>query len=537
MKYKIQKSSVLATMLMIASVCFSFTDGYSQLTAACSPSYSNGGSAHYITSVSTGSFSHSPTYNTHDYTSTIITASSGSTMTFTVLSTGWCAVGMAADWNNDGDFDDIDEILALPSYIAVSTVTYSLSVTIPATIAPGSYRLRLWNRLANSGAGNSPCGSYGYGSWVDYTLKIPAWPNNAGVDSLIGPNEDGNFCSGKQPVKVRVSNLGSNSLSSVHVDWSVNGVQQPGQSLVFNPPIDSVYTLNHDTTILLGYVDFPYQTPVEITAWTSEPNGVTDAMPSDDTLDLSVASTKQGPTVEILPNNPTVCESSSILLDAGQQPSGFIFIWSNGAITQQASVSQPGSYNVIVQSPDGCFGYDTVNVDQSPKAVIGAFGGIDEGNGNFKFTPVGMQYVNVYHWDFGDGDSLNVTSAMPQMHHYAHNGTYAVSLTVRNDCGRQTVSKQIYVELPTGLHDVSVLDDALKVYPNPANSKLTIKSQAENVQLQGIKIYDMIGKEVIRQLLKGNIGQISLEHLPAGIYQANIQTSAGVVNLKVAVAH
>lgn len=41
MKYKIKKSSVLATMLMIAFGCFSFIDGYSQLTAACTPSCSN----------------------------------------------------------------------------------------------------------------------------------------------------------------------------------------------------------------------------------------------------------------------------------------------------------------------------------------------------------------------------------------------------------------------------------------------------------------------------------------------------------------
>lgn len=57
-----------------------------------------------------------------------------------------------------------------------------------------------------------------------YTLQI-APPNNAGVDTLINPEGSGDFCSGKQLVVVRVSNLGNNALSNVDVDWKLNGVE------------------------------------------------------------------------------------------------------------------------------------------------------------------------------------------------------------------------------------------------------------------------------------------------------------------------
>jgi hypothetical protein len=36
--------------------------------------------------------------------------------------------------------------------------------------------MRVWNRLANSGAGtptaDSPCASYAYGTWTDYTVNL-----------------------------------------------------------------------------------------------------------------------------------------------------------------------------------------------------------------------------------------------------------------------------------------------------------------------------------------------------------------------------
>lgn len=140
----------------------------------CNPSYPSGSSSWRITEVSINEFSHSPAQATHDYTSESINFQPGDELEVSVTTIGWISVGLAVDWNKDGDFDDADEVMTIAEYIAADPAVYNFTVTIPLTVTPDSYRLRLWNIGANAGGGNpegSPCGTYSYGSWVDYTLS------------------------------------------------------------------------------------------------------------------------------------------------------------------------------------------------------------------------------------------------------------------------------------------------------------------------------------------------------------------------------
>lgn len=153
----------------------------------CNPSYPSGSSSWRITQVSINEFSHSPAQATHDYTSESINFQPGDELEVSVTTIGWISVGLAVDWNKDGDFDDADEVMTIAEYIGADPAVYNFTVTIPLTVTPDSYRLRLWNIGANAGGGNpegSPCGIYGYGSWVDYTLSYIEDCNevpNAGV--------------------------------------------------------------------------------------------------------------------------------------------------------------------------------------------------------------------------------------------------------------------------------------------------------------------------------------------------------------------
>src|SRR5690554_2531263 len=153
----------------------------------CNPSYPSGSSSWRITQVSINEFSHSPAQATHDYTSESINFQPGDELEVSVTTIGWISVGLAVDWNKDGDFDDADEVMTIAEYIGADPAVYNFTVTIPLTVTPDSYRLRLWNIGANAGGGNpegSPCGTYSYGSWVDYTLSYIEDCNevpNAGV--------------------------------------------------------------------------------------------------------------------------------------------------------------------------------------------------------------------------------------------------------------------------------------------------------------------------------------------------------------------
>lgn len=357
-------------------------------------------------------------------------------------------------------------------------------------------------------------------------------PDNAGVDSLLTPELDGDFCSGQQLVKARLSNLGSNSLASVNINWSVNGTPQQSQSLTFNPSIDSISSPNHDTIITLGSVDFPFQSPVTIKVWSSMPNGVTDTDPTDDTLEVSLTAMKESVNVTVAPSDTVICDGSSIILDAGQQPAGSVFIWSNGAVTRQVAVNQPGSYSVIVQSLQGCLSYDTVTITQNPQLIVGDFGIIDLGGNNFKFTPVNMENVTNYHWDFGDGDTLNVSTNAPQTHHYVETGTYAVSLTVGNACGATPINKQIYVQPTTGIEGVESLERAVKVYPNPARDKVKIVLP-DNIRINKIVVYNVIGQKVYESTVEnGYVAEIDLKSIGSGVYNIQVYTESGVATKK-----
>src|SRR5690554_1744200 len=154
------------------TAAFTFTTQY------CTPSYNNSSSNHRILTVGIDELSFTdniPSVSSTDRTDIEVPDFTvGETYTFNVQTSGWIAIGAAIDYNMDGDFDDDDEIIALPIYEASDIQTYIFTHTIPADAYSGEYRLRIWNRLANAGGSpdDDPCGSYNYGTFVDYQITI-----------------------------------------------------------------------------------------------------------------------------------------------------------------------------------------------------------------------------------------------------------------------------------------------------------------------------------------------------------------------------
>lgn len=159
-------------LLLLASLGFA---GRSMAQTYCTMTYSSGCGSWGVNSVTIGSFTHSPACGTSNYLSQQIHLAPGIATPIALNSLGWCGVGVAADFNNDGDFTDVDEALFMPGYFAADPYNYTGTITVPATVAPGNYRLRSWSRLANAGGANNgvdPCGTYGYGRYQDYTLVV-----------------------------------------------------------------------------------------------------------------------------------------------------------------------------------------------------------------------------------------------------------------------------------------------------------------------------------------------------------------------------
>lgn len=141
----------------------------------CTTSYPSGCGSWGISQVIIGGTSHNPACGSNNYTSTVFTLNAGAATSGSIVSQGWCGVGVAADFNNDFDFTDPGEALALPAYIGNAPATYNVTITVPSYVPSGNYRMRIWGRDGNSGGTNNsdPCGGgYSYGRFADYTLTV-----------------------------------------------------------------------------------------------------------------------------------------------------------------------------------------------------------------------------------------------------------------------------------------------------------------------------------------------------------------------------
>lgn len=101
--------------------------------------------------------------------------------------------------------------------------------------------------------------------------------DDAAVNALLNPKTF--YCSGSQAVQARVRNNGLNTLSSVNVNWKINGQVQTPVSLT---------SLNlapgGSTAVSLGNFGFLAGQTYQVEVWTSQPNGQADQNTSNDSL-------------------------------------------------------------------------------------------------------------------------------------------------------------------------------------------------------------------------------------------------------------
>ena len=107
---------------------------------------------------------------------------------------------------------------------------------------------------------------------------------DAGITALTNPN--GGYCAGSNNIKVSLLNFGSTKLTSVKINWSVNGTLQTAYSWSGSLASGSTASVN------IGSYTFVTGTSYSIKVWSSNPNGTTDGNPNDDTT--YIANMKQG---------------------------------------------------------------------------------------------------------------------------------------------------------------------------------------------------------------------------------------------------
>lgn len=99
--------------------------------------------------------------------------------------------------------------------------------------------------------------------------------DDAGLMAIIDPSS---ICPGTNSVSVRVKNYGLSNLTSVTLNWSLNGVNQT--PFIFSGSLNPA----QDSIITIGTFNVSKGNIYSIIAWTSSPNGSLDANTSNDTV-------------------------------------------------------------------------------------------------------------------------------------------------------------------------------------------------------------------------------------------------------------
>lgn len=131
-----------------------------------------------------------------------------------------------------------------------------------------------------------------------------------------------------------------------------------------------------------------------------------------------------------------------------------------------------------------------------------------------------------YTWDFTnqDGPIYNVVTLMLG---YATPNDASGNATFWFDDIERVQS------LSDGLGDLEMLEAGLKAYPNPSNSEVTIRS--ENVSIDEIQLFDILGKIVYSSQPKDFETKLNVSAFTSGLYIAKILTSSGIGSLKLVV--
>lgn len=131
------------------------------------------------------------------------------------------------------------------------------------------------------------------------------------------------------------------------------------------------------------------------------------------------------------------------------------------------------------------------------------------GNDSFHFSLLNPENIDQYLWDFGDGNSSIL--ADPE-HVYAQAGNYVVTVIISNECGSDTLSKNLDL---VGIKDVT-LNSSILLYPNPVTEILTV--QSTDRAINSILIYNVLGQVVYEDSKAAQSFAIPVSEFPRGIY-------------------
>ena len=156
-------------------------------------------------------------------TNQTIQVEAGATYPLSSITLGTCGTDqdkiakVYIDFNNDGVFDEVNELVATPTPNPGSTgnLTFTGPIAIPSTVTIGNTsRVRIVLSETTDPTTITSCGTYTNGETLDMNIKFNAPSKDVGVNTLIYP-ASGTCSKTGQTVTVNVKNFGTSAASGI----------------------------------------------------------------------------------------------------------------------------------------------------------------------------------------------------------------------------------------------------------------------------------------------------------------------------------
>ncbi|HFC01042.1 MAG TPA: PKD domain-containing protein, partial [Phaeodactylibacter sp.] len=169
-----------------------------------------------------------------------------------------------------------------------------------------------------------------------------------------------------------------------------------------------------------------------------------------------------------------------------------------------------------------------LTIQESPVADFTASIDLD---GNVTFTNNSI-LGNTYEWNFGDG---NTTEEVSPVYTYEVSGVYTVLLITTNECGSDTTSQEIDVQI-TGIDEIHFLEK-FELYPNPNNGEFVLHLEGEPTDELELDLFNVLGQVVFSKKIDFHSGKTTqtfyLKKLPAASYILQIKSEGRLMYRKV----
>lgn len=197
------------------------------------------------------------------------------------------------------------------------------------------------------------------------------------------------------------------------------------------------------------------------------------------------------------------------------------------ALLTGATPSMSGNYILTVHDANNCTAKDTANVVINLLPKADSINAASTDGYHYTFGIYNPQYVTTQKWDFGNGHTD--TAANPA-YAYTASGTYNVRLIVSNNCGSDTLYRQITATVSGAFAGyISGNNNGIKIYPNPAANFTRIDCPA-GLKMYTVSVFDMRGVKLRDvQLQDPNTAELNTSGLHTGVYMVHITTGKGTV--------